>query len=97
MTTAAPIQSTTTHGSVFNALFDDPADSREAELNSNLLSAINERLDALGWDQTTAAKKLGVTQPRVSDIRRGKLSRFTTNSLMKIAAPLGISLTVVQN
>lgn len=42
-----------------------------------------------GWTQSEAAQRLGVTQPRVSDLLRGKLSKFSLDTLVNMLAALG--------
>lgn len=42
-----------------------------------------------GWTQVDAAQRCGVTQPRISDLLRGRISRFSLDALVNIAAALG--------
>ncbi len=42
-----------------------------------------------GWTQAEAAKRCGVTQPRINDLLRGRISRFSLDALVNIASALG--------
>lgn len=84
----------TSYTSVWDALCDTPEESRVMSVRSNLMMAITEKIDEFGWSQAKAARLLRVTQPRISDLYRGKVGRFTAESLQKMGEPLGIGLTV---
>ena len=53
-------------------------------------SAIVRRIEEKGWTQKQAAKILGVTQPRISDLKRSKLDLFSLDSLVAMAGAAGI-------
>jgi predicted XRE-type DNA-binding protein len=80
------------------SVWDDIADSREEAENlkvrAALIRAIRDRVSEIGWSQTTAAENLGLTQPRLSDLYRGKISKFSLDALVDIAAKLGIHIRV---
>lgn len=42
-----------------------------------------------GWTQAAAAKRCGITQPRINDLLRGRISRFSLDALVNIAFALG--------
>lgn len=71
---------------VWDAIGDTPQESLNLKLRSRLMDALIRRIEAEKWNQAEAAKRLGVTQPRVSDLFRGKISEF---SLDKIEFPQG--------
>lgn len=59
------------------------------ERKSLLLMKIQERLKAKKWTQVEAARHLGVQQPRVSDLQKGKISQFSMEMLIEILEKLG--------
>lgn len=61
-------------------------------LRSDLMSALESRLLELGLTQAQAADVLGVTQPRISDLARGKIDRFSVDSLVKLLARAGVEV-----
>lgn len=72
--------------SIFHDLF--PAEeAAELEIRSTLLHGLEHWLASSGMTQVEAAKTLGVTQARVSDIKRGKIGQFSLDLLVRIAAP----------
>lgn len=74
---------------VFDAIADCPEDALNMRLRANLIHEIRARVDSAGWTQTETAQRLGVTQPRVSDLLTGKLSRFSLDALVNMLARLG--------
>ena len=53
------------------------------------MDKIAELITANGWTQVEAAAQCGLTQPRISDLLHGRISRFSLDALMNIAAALG--------
>jgi predicted XRE-type DNA-binding protein len=47
-----------------------------------------------GWTQVEAARPCSITQPRMNDLMRGRISRFSLDALVKIAASLGYRLKI---
>lgn len=80
------------------SIWDDIADSREEAENlkvrAALMRAIGTRISDADWSQAEAAERLGLTQPRVSDLIRGKISKFSLDALVDAAAKLGIHVRV---
>lgn len=75
--------------SVFHDLY--PADqAAEMEMRSLLLQGLGQWLADSGMTQTEAAKVLGVTQARISDMKRGKISLFSLDLLVRLAARAGL-------
>ena len=71
----------TTKGSVFTDLLHDPDEAALMAFKARLLYAL-ERYVA-GFDTQAAADALGVSQPRISEIANGRLSKFSTDLLIK--------------
>lgn len=78
--------------SVWDALSDTPEEAENMKARSSLMIAINERIDEFGWSQTVAATNVGLTQPRVSDLRRGKIPKFSLDALIGIANKVGLTV-----
>ena len=74
---------------VFDAIADSPEEALNMKLRAKLIREIRAKVTEAGWTQITIAQKLGVTQPRVSDLLTGKLSKFSLDSLVKMLARLG--------
>lgn len=75
--------------SVFRDLYPDDQ-AAEMEMRSLLLQGLGQWLADSGMTQAVAAKVLGVTQARVSDIKRGKISQFSLDLLVRLAARAGL-------
>lgn len=81
--------------SVWSVVTDDNEEAENLHLRSELMSAIIARIDEFGWSQKVAAKNIGVTQPRLSDLMRDKINKFSLDALVNIARPLGVTLKTV--
>ena len=76
--------------SVFHDLYPEDQ-AAEMEMRSLLLQGLGGWLGESGLTQIDAAKVLGVTQARVSDIKRGKISSFSLDLLVRLAARAGLN------
>ncbi|HEX4319769.1 MAG TPA: XRE family transcriptional regulator [Acidobacteriaceae bacterium] len=79
---------------VWDAIADTPEEAANLTLRSDLMDQITEILKENGWTQVEAAARCGVTQPRINDLLRGRISRFSLDALVNIAAALGRRVTV---
>jgi predicted XRE-type DNA-binding protein len=75
--------------SVFHDLFPEE-EAAELEMRAKLLSGISKWLDKSELTQTEAAKQLGVTQARISEIKNGKINRFSLSMLVRLAQRAGL-------
>ena len=66
----------------------------EHRLKAHLALAIADVVDSRGLSQTTAAELLGITQPDVSNIVRGRLSRFSIERLLAFVRTLGADIEI---
>ena len=83
---------TEVYESVWDALEDTPAEAGNMKLRSSLMIAISEAVSAWGVRQTEAAKRLGVTQPRLNDLLRGRVGKFSLDALVALAARAGLAV-----
>ncbi|MDT4872127.1 Helix-turn-helix domain protein [compost metagenome] len=60
------------------------------KVRSALMIALKERIEAEGLSQASAAKLFGVTQPRISDLLRGKVTLFSIDTLINMLAAAGL-------
>jgi predicted XRE-type DNA-binding protein len=75
-----------TFSSVWDAIEDTPEQAENMKLRSVLMMAIKDHIVRTEMSQTQAAKRFGVTQPRVSDLMRGKINLFALDALVNMAA-----------
>lgn len=78
--------------SIWDALESTPGEAENMKLRSELMIALKSHIEAKGWTQTEAAKRMGVTQPRVSDLMRGKVQVFALDALVNAASAAGLSV-----
>jgi len=82
-------------GNVFSDLGFPGEEAEHLRVRADLLIQIQKALKARGLKQADAAELLGVTQPRVSDLVRGRLDLFSVDSLIDMLARLGIQVRLV--
>jgi predicted XRE-type DNA-binding protein len=78
--------------SVWDALEDTPTEAENMRLRSSLMIAIAEAVSAWHVTQTEAARRLGVTQPRLNDLLRGRVARFSLDAFVGLAARAGLAV-----
>ena len=78
------------YASVWDAIEDTPAEVENMKLRSELMMALKKHITRTGMSQAQAAKLFGVTQPRVSDLMRGKINLFGLDALVNMAAAAGL-------
>jgi len=81
-------------GNVFADLGFDAEEAANLKLRSQLMIAADKALIEKKMTQQAAAKALGISQPRVSDLLRGKADKFTIDSLVNILTKLGHEVTL---
>ena len=85
------------HRSTGNVFVDIGFPQQEAAhllIRSDLMIQLTKLLKERGLTQVRAAKLLGVTQPRVSDLMRGRIELFSIDMLVEMLSRLGIGVTV---
>lgn len=80
--------------SVWDAIEDTPQQAASMRARSELMMNLTEVIREKGMTQGDAAALFGVTQPRISDLMRGKINLFSLDTLIDMAATAGMSPTV---
>ena len=78
-----------TYDSVWDALADTPEQAANLRARAELMQQIAAIVKKHGWTQMEAARQCGVTQPRINDLLRGRVSRFSLDALVNIATAVG--------
>ena len=78
--------------SAWDAIEDTPEQAENMKLRSTLLIALKAHLTRSGLSQAQIAKLFGVTQPRVSDLMRGKINFFALDALVNRAVAAGLTV-----
>src|SRR5271167_3646820 len=82
------------YASVWDAIADTPGQAANLRSRAELMQKIAARLKQHGWTQAEAASHCGVTQPRINDLLRGRVSRFSLDALVNISTALGCRVRV---
>jgi len=77
-------------GNVFLDLGFDPAEAEVMKLRAEVMIRTAQRLKEQGWTQAVAARELGITQPRVSRLIKGKVEDFSLDMLLTLATRAGL-------
>lgn len=82
-------------GNVFRDLGFDAAESENLRLRSDLMIALSKLITARRLTQAKAAAMFGVSQPRVSDLMRGRIDRFSVDTLVAMLGSAGLRVRLV--
>lgn len=77
------------YDSVWDALADTPQQAANLRARAELMQKIAAIVKESGWTQVEAAGRCGVTQPRMNDLLRGRVSRFSLDALVNMATAVG--------
>lgn len=83
------MKQTETYDSVWDAITDTPGQAANLRARAELMQQIAAIVKDSGWTQTEAATRCGITQPRMSDLLRGRVSHFSLDALVNIATAIG--------
>ena len=90
-----PIRVTPSTGNVFRDLGFSKEESEHLLVRADLLIQVQKAITSRRLTQAEAAKILRVTQPRVSDLLRGRIDLFSTDALIDMLARLGVGVRLV--
>jgi predicted XRE-type DNA-binding protein len=79
-------------GNLFLDIGFSPTEARNLRLRSQLMIAVRKFIDLEELTQAQAARRLHVTQPRISDLTRGKIDRFSIDTLVNMLADAGLDV-----
>ncbi len=82
-------------GNIFIDLGFDKAEAENLKLRSELMMRIEEFYERSGMTQAGAAKALGLTQPRLNALLKGKIGLFSLDALVNIASRAGLNVRLV--
>jgi predicted XRE-type DNA-binding protein len=80
---------TESYSTVWDAIADTPEQAANLRARAELMMKIAAIVKRQGWTQAEAASRCGVTQPRINDLLRGRVSRFSLDALVNICTALG--------
>ena len=89
------VKLTRSSGNIFRDLGFSPDEAEYLKVRSELMVKLQKVIKARGLTQAEAAERLGVTQPRVSDLMRGRIDLFSIDTLIDMLARLGLRAKVV--
>lgn len=80
---------------IFKDLGFSEDEAENLKIRADLMIELTQLIEAEGLTQVAAARLLGVTQPRISDLTRGKIDRFSVDTLIEMLGHAGASVSVV--
>ena len=82
-------------GNVFRDLGFSTEEATNLKIRSDLMIRLSKVIESRGLTQAQAAKLFGVTQPRISDLVRGKIDRFSVDTLIAMLGHAGVKVQIV--
>ena len=83
-----------TFANVWDALEDSPEDAATMTMRSNVMTVINATIRGWNTTQAQAARRLGITQPRLNDLLKGTISKFSLDTLLTLATRAGLKVKI---
>jgi predicted XRE-type DNA-binding protein len=80
--------------SVWDAIAETPEEAANLRLRFDMMEDLSEIIKQNAWTQAEAGARCGVTQPRINDLLRGRISKFSLDALVNIASALGRRITI---
>jgi predicted XRE-type DNA-binding protein len=80
--------------SVWDAIEPLAAEAANMKARNKMMNAIRETVEQWDVTQAVAAKRLGLTQPRMNDLIRGRINKFSLDALLNLAARAGLAVRV---
>jgi predicted XRE-type DNA-binding protein len=84
------METTPSSGNVFEDLGFVPEAASNLTIRAALMLQLEQFMEEQGWTQQQAALQFGVTQPRISDLKRGKIDRFSIDMLVRMLSRAGL-------
>jgi len=81
-----------TFGDVWEAIEDDPVEAMNLRMRANIMMAIDRSVRGWGLTQKEAAARLGITQPRLNMLLRGRINEFSLDALIGLIEPAGLEI-----
>lgn len=85
----------TTYATVWDALADTPEEAANMKIRADLVIAIVDKVSGWGVSQKEAARRLGITQPRLSELLAGKITKFSLDALVTLADRSNLQVRMV--
>lgn len=89
------LKMTRSSGNVFRDVGFAPGEAEHLLVRADLMIKVQKLIEAKHLTQAELAKILHITQPRISDLRRGRIDLFSTDALIDILARLGVRVQLV--
>ncbi|WP_081798204.1 XRE family transcriptional regulator [Pseudomonas sp. RL] len=82
------------YSSVWDALVESPEEAENLRVRSTLIRAVTDVVNSWGVTQKEAAERLHVTQPRLSDLLKGKIDKFSLDALVNLLAKADLQIEI---
>ncbi|KAA3528111.1 XRE family transcriptional regulator [Pseudomonas sp. ST1] len=82
------------HANIWDTLVESPEEAENLQLRSTLMRALTRKVRSLELAQKDAALRLKVTQPRLNDLLKGKIDKFSLDALVKMLPGAGLQIEV---
>jgi len=83
------------YSNIFEAITDDVVEAADLQFRADLMLILREYFRSREADQAEIGAKLGIPQPRVSELMTGKIDKFSSDKLVGFLASLGIRIRLV--
>jgi predicted XRE-type DNA-binding protein len=83
-----------TFASVWDAIEDSQSEAASMKARAQLMRVLQKTVRGWNLSQKAAADRLGLTQPRLNDLLRGKIGKFSLDALFDLAGRVGLKVSI---
>jgi predicted XRE-type DNA-binding protein len=83
-----------TFANIWDALEESPEEAATMTMRSNVIIAVNDAVRGWNTTQARAARRLGITQPRLNDLLHEKVNKFSLDTLLTLATRAGLKVRI---
>jgi len=88
------MKATVSSGNVFKDMGFGTEEAEYLRIRAMLMNEAARLIRRRGWSQAEAARRMGVTQPRISDLMRGKIDVFSLDTLIEMLSLVGLKVNI---
>ena len=83
-----------TFGNIWDAIEDSQSEAASMKARSQLITVLQKTVKEWNLSQKAAANRLGLTQPRLNDLLRGKIDKFSLDALFDLTGRVGLKVSI---
>ena len=80
------------YNNIFEAITDDSSEAADLEFRADIIIVLRSHFKSKGWKQKDVMANLGISQPRASELEKGKVDKFSSDKLIGLLSKIGYKI-----